>query len=189
LYLVGEDSGGGQIKYNQLTSARRIYATNKDTGIVAGLWNKPSHTVFISIYDSTTAAGTNQLIAVNLIDLASPTVWQRQINTPDSRYPKFDGAGFPQSASDDGKYVAISMWACYFCGGSQTYYTTVLNVLTKKESIIGEAGNVKFNLAASKFTYNKLQNHTQTCTPGPFCEDGTEIVVKADGEEITAALP
>jgi hypothetical protein len=128
----------------------------------------------------------NHVYQVNMKDLSSKEIWVNELGS--TKYTG-KGAAYIDVLTED-KFIVLKLGSCYACGGHPPTHAIVLNVETKNEKFVDEAGDFQFNLPGKTFTYKKLAPFKEPCQGGPDCDENNEqTVMKPSGQDFAETLP
>lgn len=177
-------------KYQELTETRRIFEFESRLDIGSKTYVKAQNKLFVSIVVSNDSLGINQLYEVDLITLNKKLLFSNDLAKYPSNYLQNNGVASAGLESDDAKYMLIYIAPCYACDGGGRSVTVVLNKETKAEKVLGYVGNVKFDLANKKVTYQNLEEYLEACSPvGYRCPPEGRTAYRAAGAVLESALP
>lgn len=130
-----------------------------------------------------------RLVVTDLTTGVTSNIWERIFGS--QKYGNAGGAGYNLRLSDDGKYLATDLAACYACDGG-IEGTLVINLETKAEKYIPQIGNLNFDTENGEFTFQKLAAFKEACEIGGGygCDENNEReVMKPSGTVYTEPLP
>lgn len=128
----------------------------------------------------------NRVYEVDLATLESKPVW---VNTV---YPenKYDTNGVVNIASTvDEPYMILAMGDCWGCGGHEYVRSVIVNLDTRKEVYLENAGDVKID--KGMITYRKFSQFEIPCDDevSELCDGGKTYVRRTSGATFSAPLP
>lgn len=143
----------------------------------------------VNLEEKSTELYPNNLInivyQVNLETLQGIKIWSNALVSN-----KYTGKGvvYFETIGED-RYISMMLGDCFACGGHTPTKVIVLNVETRKEKYLENAGDIQFNLVTNTFSYKKFAAFKESCEFGPDCSNGEQSVIKTTGQLFTEHLP
>lgn len=187
--------------YKNITKPKKIYLSEGTKiavyDIVSIKLNSSKNMLYVSfvLEDKANASDANQhpvnlinkVYQINLDTLIGMEIWSNKIAS--GKYPA-GGAVYIDQIIED-RFLTFLVADCYGCGGHQFTKVLVLNINSKTEKYLGEAGDLMFDLDKNILSYKKLFDFKERCEVlGMDCdEEGNRIVKKPAGQVYTENLP
>ncbi len=127
----------------------------------------------------------NTVYQVNLETLQGIKIWSNELVS--NRYTGH-GVAYIEGIGED-RYISIMLGDCFACGGHTPIKAIVLNLETRSEKYLENAGDIQFNLVNHTFSYKRFASFKESCVIGPDCSNGEQAVIKAAGQLFTEQLP
>lgn len=131
----------------------------------------------------------NRLYEVDVKTLESRPIWVNTIFAP-YLSNKYGGGGVVDINSATASHIVLSMGDCYGCDGHTYTKALIINLDTRKELYLENAGDLKIDKGV--ITYRKFSQVEASCEMGlgnEFCHEGKTLVMRTGGATFSAPLP